>query len=225
MNSLTIIHIERRFFSSTAANSICRIFICVGFLIFAGTQVKAQSAFTIGPKVGLNYTKIAGSSSSNVDYDYIRTWSGGAFVRTNLGKIYIQPEAYFNTKGSDLQINRDPNNGTSQNVNGKIRLTSLDVPFLLGYKLAEGKHKKSNFRIYGGPVASFVLKERQNDLKLLDEDSYEFNKANIGAQVGAGIDIGNLTFDARYETGLNKINPYFNQRANMFQISVGFKLF
>lgn len=224
MNSLTINHTEDRSFSVTAANLLLKIFICVSFLIFADTQVNAQPAFTIGPKVGLNYTKIAGSHA-NVDYDYIRTWSAGAFARANLGKVYLQPEAYFNTKGSDLQINRDPNNGTSQNVNGKIRLTSLDVPFLLGYKLVEGKHKKSNIRIYGGPVASFVLKERQNDLKLLDENSYEFNKANIGAQVGAGIDIGNLTFDARYETGLNRINSYFNQRANVFQLSVGFKLF
>jgi hypothetical protein len=44
-------------------------------------------------------------------------------------------------------------------------------------------------------------------------------------QVGAGIDLGNLTFDARYETGLNKVNSYFNQRTNLFQLSVGFKLF
>jgi hypothetical protein len=201
-----------------------RLFLLI-FVITSASQLMAQSTFTIGPRVGLNYSKIASDNNANVDYDHIRTWSGGAFVRANLGKIYFQPEAYFNTKGSNLQIRQDPSNPSSQDINGKIRLSSLDTPFLIGYKLAEGKHKKSNFRIYGGPVASFVLKERENDLKLLDENSYEFNKSNIGIQTGVGFDLGNLTFDARYETGLNKVNSYFNQRANVFQLSVGFKIF
>jgi hypothetical protein len=194
-------------------------------MIAGASQLMAQSTFTIGPRVGLNYTKITSGNQPNVDYDHIRTWSGGAFVRANLGKFYLQPEAYFNTRGSDLQIRQDPANPASQQVNGRIRLSSLDTPFLIGYKLAEGKRKKSNFRIYGGPVASFVLKEKENDLKLLNENSYEFNKSNIGLQTGLGFDLGNLTFDARYETGLNRINSYFNQRANVFQLSVGFKLF
>lgn len=193
-------------------------------MIIGACPLMAQSTFTIGPRVGLNYSKISSDNQSNVAYDYIRTWSGGAFVRANLGKFYLQPEAYFNTKGSNLQIRQDPGNPASQNINGRIRLSSLDTPFLIGYKLAEGKRKKSNFRIYGGPVASFILKEKENDLKLLNENSYEFNKSNIGVQTGVGFDLGNLTFDARYETGLNKINSYFNQRANVFQLSVGFKI-
>jgi hypothetical protein len=200
-------------------------FLLLIIMIAGASHLMAQSTFTIGPRVGLNYTKIASDNQANVDYDYIRTWSGGAFARANLGKLYLQPEAYFNTKGSNLQIKQDPANPASQDVNGKIRLTSLDTPFLIGYKLAEGKRKKSNFRIYGGPVASFVLKEKENDLKLLNENSYEFNKSNLGIQTGVGFDLGNLTFDARYETGLNRINSYFNQRANVFQLSVGFKIF
>ncbi|MDO1447394.1 porin family protein [Rhodocytophaga aerolata] len=201
-----------------------KLFVLVVMLV-AASHIMAQSTFTIGPRVGLNYTKISSDNQSNVNYEYIRTWSGGAFVRANLGKFYVQPEAYFNTKGSNLQIRQDPSNPASQNVNGRIRLSSLDTPLLIGYKLAEGKRKKSNFRIYGGPVASFVLKEKENDLKLLNENSYEFNKSNIGIQTGVGFDLGNLTFDARYETGLNLINSYFNQRAKVFQLSVGFKLF
>jgi hypothetical protein len=199
---------------------------CIGIfvLIICAQLAMAQSPITFGPKVGLNYNKIY-SSGSQVDYDYIRTWSGGAFLRANLGKVYLQPEAYFNTKGSDIIIRKDPDQPAGSDINGKIRLNALDVPVLVGYKLAEGKGKKSNIRIFGGPVASFVLKERENDLRLLDDDSYTFNKANIGVQLGAGFDLGNLTFDARYETGLNKVNSYFNQRTNLFQFSVGFKIF
>jgi hypothetical protein len=199
-------------------------YIGIILIVISAQLAMAQSAITVGPKVGLNYNKIY-SSGSQVDYDYIRTWSGGAFLRANLGKVYLQPEAYFNTKGSDIIIRKDPTAPAGSDVNGKIRLSALDVPLLVGYKLAEGKGKKSNIRMFGGPVASFVLKEKQNDLRLLDDDSYTFNKANIGVQLGAGIDLGNLTFDARYETGLNKVNSFFNQRTNLFQLSVGFKLF
>lgn len=202
-----------------------KIIVILCFICCAGVTM-AQSPVTFGPKVGLNYNKIYSSDNqSNVDYDYIRTWSGGAFVRASIGKAYIQPEAYFNTKGSNLLIKKDPNDAITSDVNGKIRLNSLDVPLLIGYKLAEGKRKKSNIRVFGGPVASFVLKEKQNDLKLLDDDSYTFNKTNIGVQVGAGFDLGSLTFDARYETGLNKVNSYFNPRTNLFQFTVGFKIF
>jgi hypothetical protein len=202
-----------------------KLFFVGLFLLLAG-GVMAQSPLTIGPRFGLHYNKLS-DTDPNVDigYDYLRTWSGGLFVRANVGRVYLQPEAYFNTKGSNLHINRDPANPNTNQVDGQIRLSSLDVPLIIGYKIAEGRKKKSNLRIFGGPVATFILREDQNDLTLLDRGNYDFNKYNIGVQTGLGFDLGNLTFDARYETGLNYINPTFNQRTNVFLFSVGFKLF
>jgi hypothetical protein len=193
------------------------------FLLSFGLM--AQSAVTIGPKVAFNFNKLSDSDNrSDIDYDYLKTWSYGIFIRGSAGKFYLQPEAYFNTKGSNLQIKSDPQNPSTQHVTGKVRLSSLDVPLLLGYKIVEGKEKKANIRVFGGPVASFILKEIKNDLKLLEKDSYSFNKYNIGLQAGVGFDIGNITFDIRYETGLNRINSTFNQRANSIQLSLGFNL-
>lgn len=201
-----------------------RLIILAIVLTTVSVTAMAQT-FTLGPKVGLNFSKLQDSGNAGVQYDYTKNWSGGLFARASFGKLYLQPEGYFNTVGTDLRIKSDPNNPNSNDVNGKVRLTSLDVPVLVGYKLAESKNKKSNFRIFGGPVATFILKERENDLRLLDDESYLFNKTNIGLQAGLGFDLANLTFDARYETGLNNINSYFNQRSNLFLFTVGFKIF
>lgn len=188
-------------------------------------NLMAQSPITMGPKVAFNFNKLSDSDKgSDIDYDYLKTWSYGFFIRGNVGKFYLQPEAYFNTKGSNLQIKSDPLDPSTQNVSGKVRLTSLDVPLLLGYKIVGGKEKLSSFRVFAGPVATFIIKERENDLKLLSRESYTFNKYNIGVQAGIGVDVGILTFDARYETGLNRINSNFNQRASSIQLSLGIML-
>ncbi len=188
-------------------------------------HLMAQSPVTIGPKVAFNFNNLTHSDKgSDIDYDYLKTFSYGLFFRGSFGKFYLQPEAYFTTKGSDLQIKSDPLDPLTQNISGKVRLTSLDVPLLLGYKVVGGNETLSNFRVFAGPVATFILKERENDLRLLSRDSYSFNKYNIGLQAGLGVDIGIFTFDARYETGLNRINSNFNQGANSIQLSLGIKL-
>jgi hypothetical protein len=188
-------------------------------------NLMAQSPVTIGPKVAYNFNNLTHSDKgSDIDYDYVRTWSYGLFFRGSFGKFYLQPEVYFDTKGSNLQIKSDPSEPSTQHLTGKIRLTSLNVPLLLGYKIAGGNETLSNFRVFAGPVASLIIRERENDLNLLSRNSYAFNKYNIGVQAGIGFDVGFFTFDARYEIGLNRINSNFNQRANSIQLSLGIKL-
>lgn len=182
----------------------------------------AQSPVTLGPKIGVNVTNFL-SDDHRLTENAVLGYVGGLFVRVNLGKAYIQPEGYFTSKGSNLAFRPDPNDPHSGEANGKVRLTSLDVPLLLGVKLIDAK--AFNLRLMGGPVASFVLKENRNDLSLFESQSYTYNRSNIGFQAGLGFDIGNVTFDARYEGGLNHINKTFNQRTSLFQFSVGFKLF
>lgn len=67
-----------------------------------------------------------------------------------------------------------------------------------------------NLRVMAGPIATVMLTERKNDLKVLNPEHYKFNKSNVGFQVGIGIDVARFTFDARYESGLSKINKNFN---------------
>lgn len=185
----------------------------------------AQSPLTLGPKIGSNYsTLVLSDDQKKVHADYFLGMAGGLFVRLDMGKLYLQPELYLNGKGSDFTIDNSPVNSNTALVFGKVRLTALDMPVLLGYKLIDARF--FNLRMMGGPVVSWILKENRNDLKVLEPESYEpYNGRNIGFQAGLGLDIANLTIDARYEAGLNKINSHFNQRSNLFHVSLGFKFF
>ena len=194
-------------------------------IVFSGSlsaqsSLPTQSLVTLGPKFALNYSSLTGNDN-RLDPDRFTGIAGGAFVRLNLGKVYLQPEGYFTGKGGNLKISTQP--GNAADANGKVRLTSFDVPVLLGYKLIFTK--VFNLRVMGGPVASFLLKENRNDLKLLNPDSFAYNKSNVGFQAGVGFDIANLTFDARYDGRLNQVNPTFNQRTSLFHLGVGFKIF
>jgi hypothetical protein len=46
----------------------------------------------------------------------------------------------------------------------------------------------------------------------------------VGYQLGAGVDIGSITADLRYEGGLSDINSNYGQKQNIWALSVGFKI-
>jgi hypothetical protein len=75
-----------------------------------------------------------------------------------------------------------------------------------------------------GPIYSYNLSEN-NNVNSAIQDFGKYKNSTLGYQVGAGVDIGNITADLRYEGGLTKINENYGQRANLWALSVGFKIF
>ncbi len=198
---------------------MCIALIALSGLLSSGRAfAQIQSVFTFGPKVALNYNNLAIDDRRLNEKAFVGL-AGGLFMRFNLKKIYLQPEGYFTTKGGDFTVN---SSGNTTQGSGRIRLSTFDVPLLVGIKLVN--IKVFNIRAMVGPVASFVLNENRNDLSLLNSRSYSYNKSNIGFQAGMGFDVGNITFDARYEGGLNQINSTFHQRPSIFHFGLGFKI-
>jgi len=74
-----------------------------------------------------------------------------------------------------------------------------------------------NFRISAGPDLYYNLK------KPIAPTGYDYKKFSAGAAADAGVDIGNITLDARYSLGLSKVNKDLGQKANIFSFGVGFK--
>ena len=84
-------------------------------------------------------------------------------------------------------------------------------------------------RVMAGPIASFnidsSLKEADTTVKNID-----FKNATFGYQAGVGVDLGNLSFEGKYEGGLSNftenVGSYTtDNRLNQWVLSVGFKLF
>jgi hypothetical protein len=197
-------------------------FLLVSF--FFAQFAFAQSPVVFGPKLGANFSSLKSSDpDKRFSTEHFTGGAAGVFVRGNLGFFYVQPELYFNEQGSNIHLRPDPNDPNATDFNGRVRLTTFDVPLLFGIRIIP--LDKFNLRVFGGPVYTRVINERVNDLKLLDPSTYHFSKENLGYQTGGGIDIGKLTFDVRYQSSFNEINKPFNQRSSIVHTSLGFKLF
>ena len=189
----------------------------LSLILLALFGVKASAQFTLGVKGGLVISKLNTdnfASSTATGYDV------GLFAR--IGQTwYVQPEAYISSKGSEFTFQAQNNTVTET---GKQHFTTLDVPILVGRSFGASSF---NIRVMAGPVVSYVFNE-DNNFSTNVKNAYNafslYNKAAIGYQAGVGIDLGNVSLDARYEGALTDINSHYGERPNLFQLSLGFKI-
>lgn len=177
-------------------------------IVFALTG-NAQGIFDIGPKVGINSSKIS-ADIANYNPETINKFQFGAFARINFGRIYIQPEAYFNSKEYITEVN--------VSTKDQFDLKTIDLPALLGFKIID--QKPINLRIMAGPVFSF-LTDKSAKSQLNEE---HIKNSRFGWQYGAGVDFMFLTLDARMESYNENFSPKFDSNGT-FVLSLGIMLF
>lgn len=185
-----------------------RFYLLVAVMIITAGAVKAQDTdLTFGLKAGLNYATLPTSLKSITDKKGKVGYNFGAFAR--VGKsLYFQPELnYVSFKSSYVYAT---NTYTP-------KFHQVNLPLMVGYKIVDTEGL--NFRVSAGPDVNYTL----NDAK--GPAGFDYKKFNVGGVINAGVDIGNITIDARYSRGLTKINKSLNEKTGLFNLSVGFKLF
>ncbi len=159
--------------------------LVTSFLLILLLGVEGQSPINVGLKFGMNYSSLITSFDEIFDKSQITHYHAGAFVRFSLDKVYLQPEVYFNTKGGII----DEFNTlyiSEPNYWEDFRYQTIDIPILLGFHLIN--KPIFNFRVYGGPVLSYVTTEPI--IKDFSDLNVEELKDNfIGAQIGIGFDL------------------------------------
>lgn len=174
----------------------------------------AQKFINLGLKAGINTSKL---SVDDDDYNprTINNYLFGAFARFNLGAIYLQPEAYFNSKGGEYF-----NKNNAPEINS-FNLNTIDVPALVGLKLID--QDPLNVRIMAGPVFSVITDKSVRGAFTKDNIENSF----FAWQFGAGVDFLFLTLDARFEKYGKDIEdlPAINTKNGNFVVSLGIKLF
>jgi hypothetical protein len=182
-----------------------------------------QNPVNLGIKFGTNSSSLITNSKEFFDQSEINKFFAGAFVRVKLGKLYLQPEVYFNSKGGILSSLNSTSSIISE-VSEKFSYQTIDIPILLGLNIID----KSifNLRIDAGPVLSYVtsssIVSELNNFNINDlKDNY------VGIQAGVGCDIWFLTLDARIENSFNIFIKSSNYSATdrAYLLSVGIKLF
>lgn len=114
----------------------------------------------------------------------------GIFGKIGLGPIYLRPELVYTKTTSEYILN-------SEAVDYKI--ARLDMPVLVGLKLI------GPLSIFAGPAFQYTL---ENDFNDIEYDRID-NDFTVGFNFGAGLDLGRLGLDVRYERGFNENEATF----------------
>lgn len=187
-------------------------FIVIAFASNTFAQLNA------GIKAGLNYSTVK-AESGEIDESGILGYQAGVWARVG-NSFYFQPELYIGSKGADLEFTTA---NTTVRQSGKVRFTTLDVPLLLGTRVGMDK---LNLRFMAGPSLQFNLDKNENVFsQATNPDFYKYEDFVTNLQLGAGVDVGNIAVDLRYETSLQDINKSNGQRQNLIHLALGFKLF
>ena len=177
-------------------------------------SIGAKAQFSLGVKGGVNFSKI---NTDNVNESTLTGYQAGLFARIG-NSWYLQPELYLSSTGGKF------NSSNYADYSSQVKFTNLNVPLLLGKSFGS---QNLNFRIMAGPVYTYVLDKNENfssQFSAAYQDFGHYNNSTLGFQAGAGLDIGAITADLRYEGGLTKINQSYGQRQNLWALSVGFKI-
>jgi len=212
------------------------LLLCVSF---------ASAQINFGIKAGYNSSLGANDLGSitngsynlkSVNAEYKNGFQAGAFLRLGFNKVYFQPELLYSMGKKDYTISiNDANNTFIGTFNKSVKISAIDVPLLLGYKILD--LKLVNLRVFAGPklrfnagsTLDFSTSETSNfSTSALQKD---IKAAQVGLEAGFGVDVLMLSLDLRYQV----INDMYQTKlssvtidkipANTFVISLGWKIF
>jgi len=187
--------------------------LLTAFIVLLVHNMAFGQFFSIGPKVGFNYSSLPTTSSAVTNQAGKAGFQVGAFARIG-NKTYLQPEVLIGTNSASFTFS----SGGSASVQD-AKFSTLEIPVLLGHKLVS--LPLLNVRLMAGP--DFVSLLKKPGLQIPSVGDYTYKDFNVGAEAGLGVDVANFTFDARYNFGLSSINSGFGQRLNFFNLSIGLK--
>lgn len=170
---------------------LTKLFILLALPALTFGQMK-QGTFVIGPKVGVQMTKVkiidnptAIESKNRFDFN------GGIFTRLNVGKFSLQPEIMYQEKGGNFE-----GTGTEQQS-----YQYISTPILFGYRPAKG------INIEVGPEYSWALNagSKEDDRNIYGPDA----KNDVALIVGTRIDmldaLSMFSINIRYVHGLKNV--------------------
>jgi hypothetical protein len=185
--------------------------------------VKGQPFFDLGLKAGATFSSLKFSADLPYLSENVMGYHIGAFSRIGWGRLFLQPEVYFNSRGGKLKSTESLANTAVANFD----FSGVDVPVLAGVRLF--KQTPFNIRLMGGPILQFMT-SRQVEPKPTFEQLFSktyFENHLFGWQLGAGIDFSIFSIDARWESSRNSVyqSDDFSTKNRVFLVSLGIKLF
>ncbi len=189
---------------------------CASLMLFTGTMAWAQ----VGIKAGINMASLSRDAGEDTFEEYeeksiLGFQAGLTFELPIAGPLAIQPEFLFVQKGgkSEFAVNSD-NKGKASVV-----YNYLEIPLLLKLKFGSTDGEGAAFYLIGGPYAGYVISgkakqeltvlgqttESEQKIDYDDDDFDDEGRLDWGTTFGAGVHLGRMFIDARYNLGINNI--------------------
>ena len=184
-------------------------------VLFSTATTKAQS-FHFGPMLDINYANIHGKG---IQSSFTPGYQAGGFLEIKFNEHWsVQPEVLYTwsayKRGDDF-MTYYVNQGRSE-AGTNIHLGSVSVPVLAKYSI------NKTFSILAGPQYDHLL---YDDEDLLLYDKQAFKDDEISANIGAQVNLENVSFFGRYTKGLTDINSIDNRYSWMTNhIQIGIKV-
>ena len=165
-----------------------RALLTVAFAVFS-IAAFAQNDSGFGIKGGLNYNangnyfESAEDAANNPDRNI--GYHIGVFGKLG-DKVYFRPEVIYTKTKSDY-------NGD------KFDMSKLDLPLLVGVKVIGPLHA------FAGPAFQYILNSEFDGISI---DTIE-NDFTVGLHIGAGVNLGKVGIDLRYERGFSENEARF----------------
>lgn len=178
--------------------------------LFVSQQAFSQSPFHIGLKAGANFTDLS-SSISDYSTKTATGFTGGATIRVDMKKAYLQADLMYAMKRTDFE-------SKSLGVDN-AKWTNLEVPLVFGYKLID--LSAFNLRAFGGGVYTKIISDKISTQQISSVFN-DFNKDNLGYRVGLGIDVLKFSLDVSYDSGFKNISNTYRSKPNSITATLGF---
>ncbi len=176
----------------------------ITLLLIGGTMMAQQASF--GIKGGLNYGSAGEYNSmvegvqdlpSSIDGENKTGFHLGVYTKLGILGIFLQPELVY------TQLN-------TQYSTFDYKINKIDAPVLLGFGIIGPLHIKA------GPSFQYILSNELENTNL--EIGEAENDISVGYQLGAGLNIGRLGFDVRYEGAFTENTAFSKEASENFSI-------
>ena len=168
--------------------------IITAMLLLSGIFVKAQPVMTVGPKAGVNFSKLTGVT----DASWEPGLTAGFFMMYSEWEYFgISTDLLYSKKGSRYFVR--PNEGSSSIQ--RVSLDYIEAPVLANFFLL-GQESNIRPKIMVGPSFAYLIKAGQSG-----HNTTTIYTSDIGAVAGLGFNANIaehtwFNFDARYTHGL-----------------------
>jgi hypothetical protein len=190
-----------------------------GLLTLLSLKGAQAQVFTLGPKAGINFSRIQVEPEFTPDGLSVEDYpdgrevgvTAGMFLQFNAGPFVFQPELMFSVLTGKVAFQ---DLGVSDIT--RVRFNQVDIPLLAGFNICR------QVRIQAGPVMSYVLDvhTQPGAAQVLNAFVNDFGNKSWGYQAGIGLDLGRLALDVRYGGPLSKETLVFDVGGTLQPVQV-----